>query len=206
MTPTLTTKSSVKDFEDHYADFGHMLYQSVPKYADFHHQLWAENRRNSLSYPQTLHIPDKDSLYQSFTSVMNLMATALHAVKDATEAVETLDADEDSEDFFHALGELFGAKTLYINMAQSVVPLEENRVRATRNGISSVVYFDMVFKNEGLVPADKMDPGGFRYNVPYRGKVSAQTPLVASGGWSMPSIQAPQIPSLRPFQGLQPQV
>lgn len=89
-------------------------------------------------YNQNVYPPDQDAFYVGFSMLLSMLNRVVQTIKETDDTLQALiDDSDDEEDILHATGELFAAKTIYINLVAGMEPLEKSRVKASQEGMGS---------------------------------------------------------------------
>lgn len=139
----LTTASTAQEFQSDLSRQYEIMRNMSQTLPGVHKTQWNGGRGGS--YSQNVYPPDHDAFYVGFSMVLSMLNRIVQTIKETDDTLQALiDDSDDEEDILHASGELFAAKTVYVNLVASIEPLETSRVRGSREGVGAKEYFNLV--------------------------------------------------------------
>lgn len=159
------TKASHKEFREFLRAIGYEIEHTLGMYAQ-EHRSRAMTARSTGYGGKATEFPDEQELAISASTFFGMMFATLDQIMEAEQRLEFLDdVDEDSEEYHHAQGELFGAKTIFISIAQKFSEIETERIASTGYGEKPKKFLHSMIRGEGNIKGEPI------------------TPEVATGGW-----------------------
>jgi hypothetical protein len=146
-----STKADYKDFHAFLGQAGYEIEHTLKMYADEHRM-----RAQSTSYGGRSTYPTDEDLALSASTFFAMMFAALDQIQEAEQRLEFLDddVDGDSEEYHHAQGELFGAKSLFISIANRFAEIETERLASTAYGEQPKRFLHTIIRGEGVVKGE----------------------------------------------------
>lgn len=105
--------------------------------------------------------PNFQTLISGMAGPLAMIYRVVRVIEDSEDVLDSLDPEEDIEEYAHAKGELYAAKALYLNLKQCISDIEADRVLATSNGRDQQDYFYKVEEHNGVVGEENMRDTGF---------------------------------------------
>lgn len=166
---TLSTSSKGSEFEEDVARFAYSLRDRSKEHGHRHTEI-AKRSSMGVGYKRRDY-PDQSHMATGFSVAINMLFRCVDMILECEDRIAYLDEDEmGSEEYQHALGELFAAKSAYLVLTKSVGELEIDRLDATSAGLDQMQYLNEVIKAKGPVGMDNLSNAGFgeiRINAPY---------------------------------------
>lgn len=153
-----TTACKAEDFRRFLSDFCHHLDRMVDDYAKNHRAVYTEYHRNGYGRLAS-DCPDIESVSYGFSVIISMLWTIADEIVEAEERLEYSEDGEDSEEYQHTMGELFGAKTMFIALLKRFPWLEKERIRATGEGVSQRAFLRNVAYGKGDSRIATLDAG-----------------------------------------------
>jgi len=153
-----TTASKAEDFRRFLTDFCYHIDQTVDGYAKNHRAVYTEYHRNGYGRLSS-DCPDIESVSYGFSVIISMLWTITDEIVEAEERLEYADDDEDTAEYQHTVGELFGAKTMFIALLKRFPWLEKERIRATGEGVSQRAFLRNVAYGKGDSRVATLDAG-----------------------------------------------
>jgi hypothetical protein len=150
--------------------------------------------------------PDHDAFEVGFSMLLTMLGRIATQIRELDDTLSSLiDESDDEEEILHATGELFAAKSIYINLVAGIEPLETSRVRATESGVSSGEFFEMIRVN-GDIPQIQ-DPYSYGYGqgsgILSAGSITSST-LAGSNLMYNAKVTVPSVSATPPVAPLLP--
>lgn len=168
---TLDTSSKGSEFEEDVDRFAYSLRDRSKEHGHRHIEI-AKRSSMGIGYNNRRNYPDQFYIATGFSVAITMLYRCVDMILECEDRIAYLDEDEmDSEEYQHALGELFAAKTVYLTLCKSVGELEIDRLDATATGLDQMEYLNEVIKAKGAVGMDKLANGSkcgeLRIGTPY---------------------------------------
>lgn len=145
---TPTTSSSAEEFKRFLRDFCYYIDQTVDGYVKEHRIMHTEYKRNGYGRFSS-ECPDRESISYGFSVLVSMLWTIADEITEAEERLEYADDEEGTEEHQHTMGELFGAKTMFLAILKRFPHLEKDRIKATGEGITQSNFLRTVAYGEG---------------------------------------------------------
>lgn len=144
----LTTSSTALEFQTFLREMGRTVHQTVDTYAREHRAINQDTKRYGYNGYSNSY-PDTEALAVGMSSMMALLWAAADQITEAEDRLEFLGDDDDSEEYQHALGELFGAKSMFLALNKRVPMVERSRIDATQQGKNQQYFLRQICLGEG---------------------------------------------------------
>jgi hypothetical protein len=143
VTNDVTTSSKASEFETHLGVLSYDWANTASGLEQRYKNISQQMRATSNAYnPRRFEAPDREALFLGFSAIHGVLKQVVELIKESEERVDFLsEEDVGSEEYQHAMGELFGAKSAYIAMYKSVIPSEIKRLEAVDQGFSQEEYY-----------------------------------------------------------------
>lgn len=137
------------------------LERKARDYADYHRRASQASAPSSMNYLGKSSTPDFEMLITSMSTSLTMLYRIVRSIEESEDVVDSLDPEEDIEEYAHAKGELYAAKSLYLTLKQAISDMEDDRVLATSHGMDQRDYFYKVEEHNGIVGKENMETTGF---------------------------------------------
>lgn len=206
----LTTADDAQAFQSDLSRQYEMMRNMAQTLPGKHKTVWRSGMGMGGGYNQNVYPPDQDAFYVGFSMILSMLNRVVQTIKETDDTLQALiDDSDDEEDILHASGELFAAKTIYINLVAGIEPLENSRAKASQEGMGSKEYFNLVQKvgdipnvvpyaSSGMIGT--LNAGRLNMGSITSASISNVNPAITRNLAFSPSVSAvpPKIPNLLP--------
>lgn len=166
MAKTPTTQSTAEDFKQFLREMSYGIHEIVEGHTKAHTEANREARADRYNYAaRNIGAPDSEAMSMAYSVCIDMLWGMVIEITEAEQRLEYVEAEPDSEEYQHALGEVFGAKSVFLSVHTRMVNLEHSRIEATRQGRNQRAFLGDVVRAEGDTIRVSYDRPHYSYGV-----------------------------------------
>jgi hypothetical protein len=146
MSEGLTTASTSREFIEYMRRRANETLQTAEMLASQHERIYKDNYARMAPRGD---YPDREAMYGIQSANMVTLWDVVDQIVEAEERLEYCGDDAESEEYQHALGELFGLKTVFLSLTKRLYILEQDRLNATQHGLDGKEFLVNILRNDG---------------------------------------------------------